>query len=250
MDKAIEEFKNYTNNYLEYGDMITLKINHTFRVMNLCEQLAKNLNLNDEEIEVAKVIGLLHDIGRFKQWKEYNTFVDRKSIDHATLGVSILKENNYLRKFIETDKYDDIILDSIEYHNKFNIPDDLDEKKELFVKLIRDADKIDILYLYVTKEIDLDLDQEYFSDTVYNTLINRKDIARKDITNKTDRLAVSLGFIFDINYKYSYKYLKDNDYYNKIIDIFEEKTKDSKLNEQLEEIRKTINNYIEEMKEC
>lgn len=250
MDKAIEEFKNYTNNYLEYGDMITLKINHTFRVMNLCEQLAKELKLNDEEIEVAKVIGLLHDIGRFKQWKEYNTFVDRKSIDHATLGVSILKKNNYLRKFIETDKYDDIILDSIEYHNKFTIPDDLDKKKELFVKLIRDADKIDILYLYVTKEIDLDLDQDYFSDVVYNTLINRKDIARKDITNKTDRLAVSLGFIFDINYKYSYKYLKDNAYYNKIIDNFEEKTNNSKLNEQLENIRNVINNYIEEMLQC
>ena len=114
------------------------------------------------------------------------------------------------------------------------------------MKLIRDADKIDILYLYTTKEIDLDIDKEEFSDKTYNSLINKKNIARVDITNKTDRLAVSLGFIYDINYNYSFKYLNDVDYYNKIINIFKEKTKDSKLNEQLEEIRKVINNYIEE----
>ena len=114
------------------------------------------------------------------------------------------------------------------------------------MKLIRDADKIDILYLYTTKEIDLDIDKEEFSDKTYNSLINKKNIARVDITNKTDRLAVSLGFIYDINYQYSFKYLEESKYYNKIIDNFKEKTKDSKLNEQLEEIRKVINNYIEE----
>ncbi len=246
IEKAIEEFKKYTNNYLEYGDMITLKINHTLRVMDLCEEIAKSLNLSEEEIYIAKIIGLLHDIGRFEQYKEYKTFVDRKSIDHAELGIEILKKDNYLRKYIEDDSYDDIILDSIKYHNKFTIPDNLDKKKETFMKLIRDADKIDILYLYTTKEIDLDIDKEEFSDKTYNSLINKKNIARVDITNKTDRLAVSLGFIYDINYNYSFKYLNDVDYYNKIINIFKEKTKDSKLNEQLEEIRKVINNYIEE----
>ena len=246
IEKAIEEFKKYTSNYLEYGDMITLKINHTLRVMDLCEEIAKSLNLSEEEIYIAKIIGLLHDIGRFEQYKEYKTFVDRKSIDHAELGIEILKKDNYLRKYIEDDSYDDIILDSIKYHNKFTIPDNLDKKKETFMKLIRDADKIDILYLYTTKEIDLDIDKEEFSDKTYNSLINKKNIARVDITNKTDRLAVSLGFIYDINYQYSFKYLEESKYYNKIIDNFKEKTKDSKLNEQLEEIRKVINNYIEE----
>ena len=118
MGKAIEQFIDYTSNYLEYGKMMKLKVNHTLRVVNLSEKIAKSLNLSEEEINIAKNIGLLHDIGRFEQWKNYNTFKDYVSIDHADLGVSILKKENFIRQFIEDDKYDDIILNSIKYHNK------------------------------------------------------------------------------------------------------------------------------------
>ena len=48
MDKAIAEFKNYTANYLDYGQMIQLKINHTLRVVEYCERIAKSLNLKEE----------------------------------------------------------------------------------------------------------------------------------------------------------------------------------------------------------
>lgn len=245
IEKAIEEFKKYTSNYLEYGDMITLKINHTLRVMNLCEEIAKSLNLSEEEIYIAKIIGLLHDIGRFEQWKNYNTFRDYESVDHAELGIEILKKDNYLRKYIEDDSYDDIILDSIKYHNKFTIPDNLDKKKETFMKLIRDADKIDILYLYIDKEVDLELDNE-FTDGTYKALLEGKSVERPSIKTKTDRLSVSLGFIFDINYQYSFKYLKEKNYYNQIIDYYKSKLDNDKFKNQLEEIRKVINNYIEE----
>ena len=125
MEEAIQEFKNYTDKYLEYGKMINLKINHTLRVVNLCEEIAKSLNMNDDEIFIAKMIGLLHDIGRFEQWKEYQTFKDFESIDHADLGVEILRKDNYLRKYIKEEKYDNLILNSIKYHNKFTIPDSL-----------------------------------------------------------------------------------------------------------------------------
>ena len=246
IDKAIEEFKKYTSNYLDYGKMITLKINHTFRVVDLCEKLAISLNLSEEEINIAKIIGLLHDIGRFEQWKDYETFADRKSIDHADLGISILQKDNYIRKFIEDDSYDDIIINSIKYHNKCTIPEDLDEKTSLFVKLIRDADKIDILYLYVDREVDLDLDDTPFIDTIYNNLINKKIIDRNYIKTKTDRLSISLGFVFDINYEYSFKYLNDIKYYDNIIDFYKGKTNNKDLNEQLENIRKVINDYIKE----
>ena len=245
MQEAIQEFKNYTDNYLEYGKMITLKINHTLRVVKLCEEIAKSLNMNDEEIFIAKIIGLLHDIGRFEQWKEYKTFKDIDSIDHANLGVEILKKDNYLRKYIKDDKYDQIILDSIMYHNKFNIPNNLDDNTLRFAKLIRDADKIDILYLYIDKEIELVLDEKQFTKPVYESLINKKDIDRKQIKTKTDRFSVALGFIFDINYKYSFKYLKENKYLDTIIDFYENKLNSEEFNKQLEEIRKVINNYIE-----
>ena len=244
MEEAIKEFKNYTSNYLDYGKMITLKINHTLRVVDLCEKIAKSLNMSEEEIFIAKIIGLLHDIGRFDQWKEYKTFRDAESIDHAELGVTILEKDNYLRKYIKDDKYDQIILDSIKYHNKVNIPDNLDSKTSIFSKLIRDADKLDILYLYIDKEIDIELENE-FTDTTFNLIKNKKAVNRPDIKTKTDRLAVSLGFIFDINYKYSFEFLKEKDYYNQIIDYYKSKLDNEIFKEQLEEMRKIINNYIE-----
>ena len=249
MNKAILEFINYTNNYIKYGGRIELKIKHTFRVMRLCEKIAIDLDLTDEEINLAKLVGLLHDIGRFEQWKKYETYDDSISLDHANLGVKILKKNNYIREYIEEDKYDDIILKSVKYHSKYRLPKTLTRKEKKFVDIIRDADKIDILYLYTIGDITLEIDKE-FSEKVYQSLLNKEDIDRKELQNKTDRLSVALGFIFDINCKSSVEYLKNKKYCDIIIDIYIEKTNNKKLKNQLEEIRKVINNYIEERLAC
>ena len=245
IDNALEEFKNYTDNYLEYGDMINLKINHTHRVITLCGKIAKSIKLSKKEVDISKLIGLLHDIGRFEQYKKYKTYNDKKSVDHASLGVEILRKDDYLRKYIENDKYDKIILNSIKYHNKYTIPSNLDEKTMIFAKLIRDADKIDILNIYNSKEIEFEVEDNSFNESIYNSLINRKSINRDLIKTKTDRLAVPLGFVFDINYKESFNILKNKKYLNSLIDTYIKKTKNSELKEQLEEIRKVINNYIE-----
>ncbi|MBR2678527.1 MAG: HD domain-containing protein [Bacilli bacterium] len=249
MNSAILEFLNYTNNYLEYGNKIDLKIKHTFRVMRLSETLAIELNLSEEEINIAKIIGLLHDIGRFEQWMKYETFEDNLSIDHADFGVKVLKKDNYIRKFNKDDKYDDIILKSVKYHNKYLLPKNLTKKEKLFSNIIRDADKIDILYLFTKGVLSIDVDKE-FSEDVYKALINRKNVDRKSLINKTDKLSISLSFIFDINYKASIEYLRDKKYYDMIIDIYKKQSKSKIFKEQLEEIRKTINDYMEEMLEC
>ncbi len=245
MQEAIDKFTKYTNNYLEYGEMIKLKINHTLRVVNLCERIAKSLNLTEEEIYISKIIGLLHDIGRFEQWRKYNTFRDQSSVDHGDYGVEILKKDNFIRKFIKDDSYDDIILKSIKYHNKLYLPNDFDEKTEIFAKLIRDADKIDVLYLFASKEFERDFDVDKINQNIYETILNKKSIDRKDLITKTDRIAVPLGFVFDINYKDSFKYLYDKKYIDIIVDIYKEKTNSIELKNQLEEIRKVINEYIE-----
>ena len=86
----VEEFEKYVNNYDLTKEKIILKKNHSIRVMNLCVKYAKKLGFNDEDISLAKVIGLLHDIGRFEQLKQYDSFEDEKTIDHASLGVKIL----------------------------------------------------------------------------------------------------------------------------------------------------------------
>lgn len=246
IDRAIEEFVIYTNPYIEISDNCTLKIDHTLRVVKLCEEIAKSLNLSNEEVEVAKMIGLLHDIGRFEQWKRFETFKDSESVDHADLGVEILTTDNYIRKYYSDDKYDDIVLNAISFHNKYSLPDDLNEKEELFSKIIRDADKIDILYLYTMGHISIDTENQKMTNKVYTDLLNKKEIKREDRINKADILSVSLGFIFDINFDKSFEILKEKNYINTEIDIYENKTSNVEFINQLERIRNVINNYIEE----
>ena len=138
--KAQESFKEYLKDYdLENGS-IKLKIRHTYEVVKKSEYIATGVELDKENIELAKIIALLHDIGRFEQIKEFNEFSDKK-IEHAEFGVKVLFEENLITKFIEDRKYDNIISKAIYNHNKFKIEDDLNDIELLHCKIIRDADK-------------------------------------------------------------------------------------------------------------
>ena len=141
--KAQESFKEYLKDYdIEDGN-IKLKIRHTYEVVNKSEYISKGLGLNQENIELAKLIALLHDIGRFEQVKQTNDFLDSKDFDHANYGVKVLFEDNLIRKFIENNKYDNIIKEAIYNHNKYKIEENLNDAELLHSKIIRDADKFE-----------------------------------------------------------------------------------------------------------
>ena len=116
--KAKKAFKEYIQNYDINNPKVKLKIAHIERTADIAKKTAESLNLEKEDIKLAELIGLLHDIGRFEQIKRYNTFVDHLSENHAELGVNILFKENLIRKFIEDDKYDKIIELAIINHNK------------------------------------------------------------------------------------------------------------------------------------
>lgn len=69
--KAQESFKEYIKEYDLGNNSIKLKIKHTYEVVKKSEYIANGLRLNKENIELAKIIALLHDIGRFEQIKEF-----------------------------------------------------------------------------------------------------------------------------------------------------------------------------------
>ncbi len=250
METAIKEFINYTEPYKKYGEKIDLKIKHTMRVKDICERIAKSLNLPKEEIKVATICGLLHDIGRFEQWKKYQTYSDKDSIDHGNLGYKILKENNYLSKYTDNREYESSILKAVKYHNKFRVPKNMTKKEKMFSDIIRDADKIDILYLYQIGVFLVDDENSKISNEVYQSLLNNKLVNKKDIKTKADRTAIRLGFIFDINCKYSFQYIKENHLLEDTIEKQIKQTTNKELKNQLKEIQIVIDNYIEEMLTC
>ena len=98
----IKEIKNVFDKYAcQYNFdeiLIKLKYEHSYRVMNICKEIAEDLNLGKEDVELAMVIGLLHDYARFEQWKQFKTFNNLFKIMLKRFFNIFAHFGNYLRK--------------------------------------------------------------------------------------------------------------------------------------------------------
>lgn len=146
--QAKKRFADYTAHYDMAQPKISLKAVHTYHVAELCERIARDIGLNEEDILVAWMCGLLHDIGRFEQIRRFNTFSDADSIDHALLSIQILfgdeEQAGRIREFMPEDDYDELIDTAIRYHSAYRLPENISERQKMFCDILRDADKIDI----------------------------------------------------------------------------------------------------------
>lgn len=245
--KTKEEFLKYVQTYDTNDKNIASKQEHSLRVMEISKKIAKGLNLSQEDIELATLIGLLHDIARFEQHAQYKTFKDSDSFDHGDYGKQILDKD--IRKYIETEEYDEIIKKVIKNHNKYKIEDNLTEKEVLHAKIIRDADKLDIFYeaveiFWKCQEKDIEatsITKEVKQQFKNLTLIDKSTINAKQYT--IDNVISVIAFIFDINFESSFKIIKEQDYINKIINRFN--IRNEKTKQELEEIRQIANEYVE-----
>lgn len=215
----------YLKNYNPEDAQIKLKISHIYRVAELSKHLATMLNLSEEDILLAELIGLLHDIGRFEQIKNYHTFLDKESIDHAEYGNKILFEDDLIRNFITEDKYDEIIKKAISNHNKPCISNDLTDYERLHAMIIRDADKTDILYLSTVgdeKTIfeNSNLCKETITDEIYYDLIQREKINYNNIHSAADILLCHFAYIYDYNFSTMLKFVDSKGYIDKMYNRF------------------------------
>ena len=241
MNTAIEEFLKYTDSYKEYGKNIKRKIDHTLRVCTLCEEIAKSLNLSSEDIKLAKLAGLLHDIGRFEQYKNYQTFNDAKSIDHGNLGREILTDE-FLEKYNWNKKNNELLRKVVSNHNKKELENDLSPKEKLICQIVRDADKVDIFYLVLNSDI-LELEDSNISDDVYAEIMHKEAVTNEKKVTKADNLVCNLAFVFDINFPKTLEIIRKKDYLNKLIDKYLD-TSNPLLRERLLAIKKLINEYL------
>lgn len=239
---------NYVKNYNLEDGKIALKLSHILRVAERAKELAENLNLSEEDIKLAELIGLLHDIGRFEQIKIYNTFYDRDSINHGEYGVKILFEDGLIRKFIQDDFYDEIIKKAILNHNRPKIENGLSKRENLHAKIIRDADKIDIYYVLLTESIEnsygcRDMSGEKITKEIFKEITENKMINYKNLKTNADLLVAHIAYIFDFYFKYSLKIVKENNYIRKIEEKVNLQEEEAKI--MLNEINIIVDDYIE-----
>lgn len=91
-----------------------LKLEHTYRVKDNILELGQSLNLDEKSLMLCELIGLYHDLGRFIQYSEFDTFSDAITGSPGELSVIVLVENDVLKCLEERER--EIILEAIRYH--------------------------------------------------------------------------------------------------------------------------------------
>lgn len=217
--------RSYESDDTDINKNILLKKNHTKTVCQEITDLGKKLRLSQQELYLAEIIALLHDVGRFEQYTRYRTFADIRSEDHARLGIKVIKEKKLLNNL--SWKIQLLILFCIRHHNQAFLPWLAPKKYIFFSKLLRDADKLDIwnvLAYYYTDQyqiknqaINLDLpDTKEVSPQVYKNIMSEKIIKVKMLKNLNDFKILQMAWIFDINFPQVFKIIKQRNYLDAI----------------------------------
>lgn len=223
--KAKKAFKNYLSHYEVSIPSIRLKVIHTYKVVEVSDFLCEQMQLSQEDKNLASLIALLHDIGRFEQWMRYQSFADYKTIDHALFSSQLLFDEGLIREFIDDPQYDQIIKDAIEQHNKYKIDSGFDERTLLFIHLIRDADKLDNFRVKEEEKIEnilyvsLDeVNQCHISSEVYQQMYHQELVYAPYRKTHLDMWLSYIAFIYDLHFSVSLDYIRDNHWIDRSFD--------------------------------
>ena len=231
--QELAEFYHWFHNYVDQfiinesqsNQNFLLKKNHTLRVCQNIRQIAIAHELEKEDIFLAEVAALFHDIGRFEQYKSFQTFNDQDSVNHAKLSIEIIRQKKLLAGLKKEDQ--NLIYKVIANHNRKNIKLDKNAKIIFLSKLLRDADKLDIfpvLIQHYTEKaginsvLDLDLaSNSIYSSPVIKTVLESRVVDFNDVRGLGDYKLLLLSWIFDINFSYVLKQIKKFEFLEKII---------------------------------
>ncbi len=206
---------------------IKLKDDHTRRMLADTPIITKQLGFSDEQAMLAEAISLLHDTGRFEQYRKYKTYSDVGTEDHSSMGLKILAERKVLAALDEKDQT--IIKTAIKLHSVKDLPKNLDKDVEPFAKLIRDIDKLDIYNVMLCNVDDLRANPEKCfaifgypatdkcSEQILQAVLVGRTIAYSEFKTLNDMIFGLLGWIYDINFVPTLKEIKKRGLAEKLI---------------------------------
>lgn len=273
---VINAFAEYVRNYDPSDEKIKLKIDHTYRVAGLCQRIAESLGLSEPDVDIAWLLGMLHDIGRFEQIRRFGTFNDVQSVDHAEFGADLLFKEGLIRKFAEgyyeecelaepENQEDEQIIKNNEHHNKdtgllemairqhnkYRVKEDLTERQRMFCDILRDADKVDIFK--VNADIPMEIIYDVTTEELKNGIITKevlesfykKETVLKSVRRSAvDHIVGHISLLFELVYKESYRQAKEQGYVYKLLDF---KSDVPEVNAEFDDMRKYIDEFLMEI---
>lgn len=275
-------FQEYTDRYDSTNPKIKLKIDHTYRVANLCEQIAQSLELSAAEVDLAWLSGMLHDVGRFEQLRRYNTFSDAQSIDHARFAVELLYDEGLIADYVPeisttelvagartwrsmgganespTAQSEDMPLSdilqtiriAIGEHSAYRIQKGLDERTRMFCQILRDADKVDIFRVICDTPMEevygfqtKDILRSAITPEVMQAFYEHHAVLRKLKKCPADYIVAHGSLTFELVYPESLRIAKEQGYLKQMMSFQSENPDTAEI---FEDLRKDLNGYLEE----
>ncbi len=247
-------FKKWFHNFVEdvpFTDdkisiFIQIKLEHSLKVAENCRAIAEKMEWSLPDIYTVEVTGLLHDIGRFSQLVEFRTFADEKSINHGERGFRLIKRLGILSILNDTDQSG--ILNGIRYHNSRYIPPHLNSDNLHFLRLVRDADKLDIIRVisshikhnriekYPEVMLNIDVNGPVNPDAL-EQILNKKIVSYKNVKSLADFCLAQLAWIYDINYSVTFQEILNRNLIEKITEFFPHI-------KEIQEVKQHIKSYI------
>lgn len=246
-----QAFATYVEKYNAKDEKVKLKIDHTYRVADLCERIAKEEGLDDTDVIIAWLCGMLHDVGRFEQLRRYNTFNDAESVDHAALGAQILFDDGKLADYIgETDEeFRAFIRRVISCHSMYRVPEDYTEREKCFADILRDADKIDILKVNVEVPLEeiynvttQDLRNAVVTKEVMESFSQQHATLRSLKRSSVDHVVGHISLVYELVYPCSLEIVVEQGYLDKLMHF---ESYNMNTIKQFEILRSMMQEYIQ-----
>ncbi|NOZ68457.1 MAG: HD domain-containing protein [Deferribacteres bacterium] len=224
-----EWFSTYTKSFYSSSEEdqknILLKVEHTRNVCENIIRIADDVSPGANEKRLAETAALFHDVGRFPQYARYRTFRDAVSTNHGHLGAKVLAEENALAGLPAEER--DLIILTVKFHNAFAIPDTVDERTAFFLKMVRDADKLDIFRVFIeyyeSPEEDRASAVAYglpdtpeYSPGILSCLLEGKIASYVNLKTENDFKLMKLSWIYGMNFDISLRMLRERGYIGKI----------------------------------
>ena len=218
-----QAFASYTAQYNAEDPKIKLKIDHTYRVADLCEKIAATVPGTNTDL--TWLSGMLHDVGRFEQVRRYNTFADAKSVDHAQFGADLLFADGLIDSFGPYDEnYKSLLETVIRNHNRFRIDEGLTYEYKTYCQILRDADKIDILRVNVETPIEDiynvssdELKRAAVTEEVRQGFREKHAIPRAVRRTPADLLVSHISMVYELVYPISWEIVWEQGYLNDML---------------------------------
>lgn len=246
-------FDAYAAKYDQHDGRVALKILQTYSVTAIMERLCIMRRVPAHTKELAMLCALFHDIGRFEQLRQYDTFLDHLSCNHAEMSCQILREEAILSALSAKDQ--DMVLTAVRSHNQYEIDPALSENPNAgetleLCRLIRDADKCDIFRVFACEAMtdvvgasEETIAAETITPAVLQAFFAHKSVDKKIRKTYLDYWVGFLAFFFDFNYPESIKISCEQGYYRMPFDRTRFVHKETR--EQIDKMFKELENYME-----